>query len=176
MLLTEARSAARTGADGILVPLAEQDRSLWDRAAIDEGTDLATRSLTSPPVGPYQVQAAIAAVHSEANSVEDTDWAQILALYDLLARLAPNPVTMLNRAVALGEVHGPRVALDVVAELERGLLGGHHRLLAVRAHLLEKAGDLAAASETFRQAARLAGSVPEQRFLRLRAARCASSA
>ncbi|WP_158851766.1 RNA polymerase sigma factor [Saccharothrix deserti] len=175
MLLTEARSAARTGPGGILIPLAEQDRSRWDRAAIAEGTDLVTRSLAVHPVGPYQVQAAIAAVHSEATSVEDTDWPQVLALYDVLERLAPNSVTALNRAVALGEVHGPQVALDVVAELERGVLAGNHRLLAVRAHLLERAGDLAAASETFRQAARLAGSVPEQRFLLLRAVRCASA-
>jgi RNA polymerase sigma factor (sigma-70 family) len=175
MLLTEARSAARTGPSGFLIPLAEQDRSLWDRTAIAEGTDLVTTSLAIHPVGPYQVQAAIAAVHSEAASVAETDWPQILALYDVLERLAPNSVTTLNRAVALGEVHGPRAALDVVAELEQGVLAGNHRLLAVRAHLLEQAGDLAAASETFRQAARLAGSVPEQRFLLLRAARCASA-
>ncbi|ONI80183.1 RNA polymerase subunit sigma-24 [Saccharothrix sp. ALI-22-I] len=175
MLLTEARGAARTGPDGILVPLAEQDRSRWDRTAIAEGTDLVTRSLAVHPVGPYQVQAAIAAVHSEAASTEDTDWPQVLALYDVLERLAPNSVTALNRAVALGEVRGPQAALDVVAELERGVLAGNHRLLAVRAHLLERVGDLAAARETFRQAARLAGSVPEQRFLLLRAARCASA-
>jgi RNA polymerase sigma factor (sigma-70 family) len=172
MLLTEARSAARTGSDGILIPLAEQDRSLWDQAAIAEGTDLVTRSLETHPAGPYQVQAAIAAVHSEAASAADIDWPQILALYDVLERLAPNSVTTLNRAVALGEVHGPHAALEVVAGLEQGVLAGNHRLLAVRAHLLEQAGDLAAASETFRQAAHLAGSVPEQRFLLLRAARC----
>jgi RNA polymerase sigma factor (sigma-70 family) len=175
MLLTEARSAARTGSDGILIPLAEQDRSLWDRAAIAEGTDLVTGSLAIHPVGPYQVQAAIAAVHSEATSAADIDWPQILALYDVLEGLAPSSVTALNRAVALGEVHGPQAALEVVAELEQGVLAGNHRLLAVRAHLLEQAGDLAAASETFRQAARLAGSAPEQRFLLLRAARCASA-
>jgi RNA polymerase sigma factor (sigma-70 family) len=174
MLLTEARAAARTGPGGILIPLAEQDRSRCDRAAIAEGTELVTRSLANHPAGPYQVQAAIAAVHSEAASVAETDWRQILALYDVLERLAPNPVTALSRAVALGEVRGPRAALDVIAELEQGPLAGHHRLLAVRAHLLEQAGDLAAASETFHQAARLAGSVPEQRFLRLRALRCTS--
>jgi predicted RNA polymerase sigma factor len=120
------------------------------------------------------VQAAIAAVHSEAASAEDTDWPQVLALYDVLERLAPSAVTALNRAVALGEVHGPLAALDVVDELGRGALAGHHRLLAVRAHLLERAGDLPAASEAFRQAARLAGNVAEQRFLLLRAARCAA--
>ena len=175
MLLTEARGAARTGPDGVLVPLAEQDRSRWDRAAIAEGAELVTRSLATHPVGPYQVQAAIAAVHCEAATAEDTDWPQVLALYDVLERLAPSPVTALNRAVALGEVRGPRAALDVVAELERGVLSGNHRLLAVRAHLLERAGDRTAASEAFRQAARLAGAVPEQRFLLLRAARCASA-
>ncbi|KOX11855.1 RNA polymerase subunit sigma-24 [Saccharothrix sp. NRRL B-16348] len=175
MLLTEARGAARTGPDGDLVPLAEQDRSRWDRAAIAEGADLVTRSLAAHPVGPYQVQAAIAAVHSEAATAEDTDWPQVLALYDVLQRLAPSSVTALNRAVALGEVRGPRAALDVVAELERGVLAGNHRLLAVRAHLLERAGDPDAASETFRQAARLAGNVPEQRFLLRRAARCAAA-
>ncbi|MEU4768594.1 DUF6596 domain-containing protein [Actinosynnema sp. NPDC023794] len=175
MLLTEARGAARTGPDGVLVPLAEQDRSRWDRAAIAEGTELVTRSLAAHPVGPYQVQAAIAAVHSEAAAAEDTDWPQVLALYDVLERLAPSSVTALNRAVALGEVRGPRAALEVVADLERGVLAGNHRLLAVRAHLLERAGDRTGASEAFRQAARLAGNVPEQRFLLLRAARCAAA-
>ncbi|MET0135005.1 MAG: sigma-70 family RNA polymerase sigma factor [Kibdelosporangium sp.] len=173
MLLTEARGATRTGPDGILIPLPEQDRSQWDRAAITEGIELVTHSLANHPVGPYQVQAAIAAVHSEAASAPDTDWPQILALYDVLEQLAPNAITALNRAVALGEVRGPRAALDVVAELEQGILAGNHRLLAVRAHLLEQAGDLAVASETFRQAARLAGNVPERQFLQLRAARCA---
>lgn len=173
MVLTEARGAARTGPDGILVPLAEQDRSRWDRAAIDEGVDLVTRSLAAHPVGPYQVQAAIAAVHSEAASAEDTDWPQVLALYDVLERIAPSAVTALNRAVALGEVHGPHAALDVLADLETGAMAGHHRLFAVRGHLLERAGDRAAACEAFRRAARLAGNVVEQRFLLLRAARCA---
>ncbi|WP_367131840.1 RNA polymerase sigma factor [Saccharothrix sp. HUAS TT1] len=172
MLLTEARGAARTGPDGVLVPLAEQDRSTWDRALIAEGTALITRSLAANPVGPYQVQAAIAAVHSEAASVEETDWPQVLALYDVLERLAPSPVAALNRAVALGEVRGPRAALDVVADLERGAPAGNHRLLAVRAHLLERAGDPDAAREAFRQAADLAGNTAEQRFLRLRAERC----
>ncbi|QFZ23010.1 RNA polymerase sigma factor [Saccharothrix syringae] len=175
MLLTEARGAARTGPDGALVPLAEQDRSRWDRAAIAEGTDLVTRSLAAHPAGPYQVQAAIAAVHAEAASTGDTDWPQVLALYDVLERLAPNPVTALNRAVALGEVRGPRAALEVVDELGRGVLADHHRLHAVRAHLLERAGDRTAAGEAFRRAASLAGSVPEQRFLLSRAARCTSS-
>lgn len=175
MLLTEARAATRTGPDGVLVPLADQDRTGWDRAAIAEGADLVTRSLADSPVGPYQVQAAIAAVHCEAATAKDTDWPQVLALYDVLERIAPSPVAALNRAVAVGEVHGPRAGLDAVAELERGVLAGNHRLVAVRAHLLEQAGDRTAASEAFRQAARLAGNVPEQRFLLLRAARCAST-
>jgi RNA polymerase sigma factor (sigma-70 family) len=171
MLLTEARGAARVGRDGALVPLTEQDRSLWDAAAIAEGTALVTRSLATHPVGPYQVQAAIAAVHGEAASAEETDWPQILALYDVLERLSPGAVTSLNRAVALGEVHGPRAGLAALADLGEGVLARHHRLHAVRAHLLERAGEHAAAATAFREAARLAGSVPERRFLTMRAAR-----
>ncbi|MEJ3746906.1 DUF6596 domain-containing protein [Actinomycetes bacterium KLBMP 9797] len=174
MLLTEARSAARTGPGGVLVPLAEQDRSLWDVAAIAEGTELITRSLATLPVGPYQVQAAIAAVHDEAPSAEDTDWPQVLALYELLEWLAPNPVVTLNRAVALGMVRGPHAALALLRELESGVLARNHRLLAVRAFLLEQDGEQARAAATYREAARLAGSLPEQRFLVQRAARCAA--
>ncbi|WP_329051282.1 RNA polymerase sigma factor [Amycolatopsis sp. NBC_01488] len=174
MLLTEARSAARIGPDGELVPLAEQDRARWDRAAIAEGTDLLTRAMATLPLGPYQVQASIAALHDEAASVEDTDWRQILALYDILERSAPNPVVSLNRAVALGMVRGPQAGLAALRELETGVLAGHHRLLAVRAHLLEQAGERACAATAFQEAARLAGSVPEQRFLLRRAARCAA--
>jgi RNA polymerase sigma factor (sigma-70 family) len=174
MLLTEARSAARTGPDGVLVPLAEQDRSCWDTAAIAEGTDLITRTLATRPLGLYQVQAAIAAIHDEAPSAEATDWRQILALYEILERLQPNPVTTLNRAVALAMVRGPRAGLALLRELESGVLAGHHRLLAVRAHLLDQAGEAAAAALAYREAARLAGSRPEQRFLLRRAARCAS--
>jgi RNA polymerase sigma factor (sigma-70 family) len=173
MLLTEARTPARTGPDGILVPLAEQDRSRWDRAAIAEGTELITRSLATQPVEPYQVQAAIAAVHDEAPSTEATDWPQILALYQLLDRLAPNPVVTLNRAVALAMVRGPDAGLALLRELEAGPLAGNHRLLAVRTHLLERAGDRAGAAATYRDAARLAGSLPEQRFLLHRAVQCA---
>ncbi len=169
MLLTEARGPARTGPGGELVPLAEQDRSRWDRAAITVGTELLTRTMATLPLGPYQVQAAIAALHDEAASAEDTDWRQILALYDILERLAPNPVTSLNRAVALGMVRGPHAGLDAVRELETGMLAGHHRLLAVRAHLLEQAGEPAAAATAFQEAARLAGNLPEQRFLLRRA-------
>ena len=174
MLLTEARSEARTGAGGVLVPLTEQDRSRWDTAAIAEGTELITRALATRPLGPYQVQAAIAALHDEAPSAEATDWPQILALYEILERLAPNPVTTLNRAVAVGMVRGPRAGLALLRELEPGVLAGNHRLLAVRAHLLERAGEAAAAAGAYREAARLAGSRPEQRFLVQRAARCTS--
>ncbi|MEU4834883.1 sigma-70 family RNA polymerase sigma factor [Streptosporangium sp. NPDC023615] len=173
MLLTEARAAARTGPDGVLVPLAEQDRSRWDAAAVAEGTELVARTLATGPIGPYQVQAAIAAVHDEAPSAEDTDWRQILGLYEILERLEPNPVTTLNRAVALAMVRGPRAGLALLDGLESGALAGHHRLLAVRAHLLDRDGRAAEAAEAYREAARLAGSRPERRFLLGRAARCA---
>ena len=171
MLLTEARGPARTGPQGDLVPLAEQDRTRWDRTAIAEGTALITHALATAPVGPYQVQAAIAAVHAEAASTDDTDWPQVLALYELLERLAPGPAVTLNRAVALGMVHGPRAGLDLLDELADGPLAGHHRLLAVRAHLLERAGEPEAAAHAWREAARLAGSLPERRFLVRQAAR-----
>ncbi|HWO58830.1 MAG TPA: DUF6596 domain-containing protein [Umezawaea sp.] len=169
MLLTEARGRARTGPDGVLIPLAEQDRSLWDRSAIAEATALLDHSLATFPLGPYQVQAAIAALHDEAASVETTDWPQVLALYDLLERLAPNPVVSLNRAVALGMVHGPEAGLEAVRDLDTGVLAGYHRLLAVRAHLLDQSGDRSAAAACFQEAARLAGSHPERRFLLARA-------
>jgi RNA polymerase sigma factor (sigma-70 family) len=170
MLLTEARGPARTGPAGDLVPLEEQDRTRWDRSAIAEGTALITRSLAEHPVGPYQVQAAIAAVHAEAASVAATDWTQILALYDLLERLAPGPAVTLNRAVALGEARGPQAGLDQLRELDGGPLAGSHRLLAVRAHLLQRAGERDAAARLWREAARLAGNSPERRFLLRRAA------
>ncbi|MCS7477329.1 RNA polymerase sigma factor [Umezawaea endophytica] len=175
MLLTEARGRARTGPEGVLVPLAEQDRSLWDRAAIAEATAMLDHSLATFPLGPYQVQAAIAALHDEAASVEATDWPQVLALYDLLERLAPNPVVSLNRAVALGVVHGPEAGLAAVRELGAGVLAGNHRLLAVEAHLLDQAGDRSAAARRFQEAARLAGSHPERRFLLSRAAEVLSN-
>jgi predicted RNA polymerase sigma factor len=165
MLLTEARGPARVGPDGDLVPLAAQDRARWDRSAIAEGSALVTHALSTAPVGPYQVQAAIAAVHAEAPSADDTDWPQILGLYELLERLAPGPVVTLNRAVALGMVRGPAAGLALLDELAAGPLAGHHRLLAVRAHLLERAGAPRAAARAWREAARLAGSLPEQRFL-----------
>lgn len=170
MLLTDARRPARVGASGALVPLDAQDRSLWDRAAIAEGVSLISSALGSGAVGPYQLQAAIAAVHAEARSASETDWAQILALYDVLVRVAPsNPMVALNRAVAVGMVSGPRAGLAAVSELEESL-AGHHRLHAVRAHLLAEAGDDAAAREAFLAAASRTASLPERRYLEARAA------
>jgi predicted RNA polymerase sigma factor len=172
MLLTDARRPARTLPDGSLVPLASQDRSRWDAAAIAEGVALVTATLARAPIGPYQLQAAIAAVHDEATRAEDTDWPQILVLYELLERLAPSPVVTLNHAVALAMVRGPRAGLDLLATLDDdGRLAGHHRLDAVRAHLLELAGDPAGAREHYRAAARRTTSLPEQRYLEDRAGR-----
>ena len=172
MLLTEARHAARTGPDGSLIPLAEQDRSLWRDDLIREGTELIAATLPRARLGPYQLQAAIAAVHAEAASPGETDWPQVLALYELLERVAPNPMATLNRAVALAMVHGPHAGLDLLATLDGDeRLAGHHRLTSVRAHLLELAGDTAAAREAFKLAAKQTTSVPEQRHLERRAAR-----
>jgi RNA polymerase sigma factor (sigma-70 family) len=171
MLLTDARRPARTGPDGGLIPLAEQDRSRWDRALIDEGIELVTRALASSPLGPYQLQAAIAAVHAEARHAEDTDWPQILALYELLERISPNPMVTLNHAVAIGMVRGPRPALELIETLDGDArMDGHHRVDAVRAHLLEMAGDRAAALASYRTAARRTISLPERRYLEARAA------
>jgi RNA polymerase sigma factor (sigma-70 family) len=175
MLLTEARRPARTRADGALVPLVEQDRSLWDRAAIAEGVELISRTLATAPLGPYQLQAAIAAVHDEAPRAEDTDWPQILALYELLGASAANPVVALNHAVAVAMVHGPRAGLDLLAGLDDDArIAGHHRLAAVRGHLLEMAGDADAACAAYRLAARRTTSLPERRYLDGRAARLAA--
>src|SRR5690606_25612363 len=146
MLLTDARRPARTRPDGSLVPLAEQDRSKWDRQRIAEGVALITETLPRGPVGPYQLQAAIAAVHDEAQDVDSTDWPQILALYDLLEKVAPSPAVTLNRAVAVAKVHGPAAGLDLLAALESDQrMANHHRLLATRAHLLAESGDRAGA-------------------------------
>jgi predicted RNA polymerase sigma factor len=174
MLLTDARRPARTRPDGALVPLAEQDRGRWDQHAIQEGVALISDTLAWAPIGPYQLQAAIAAIHDEAARAEDTDWPQILALYQLLERVAPNPMVTLNRAVALAMVQGPRAGLDLLATLaadER--LAKHYRLDGVRAHLLELAGDYAGAISSYRIAARRTTSLPEQRYLEIRAARLA---
>ncbi|MDA3643996.1 sigma-70 family RNA polymerase sigma factor [Saccharopolyspora indica] len=171
MLLCESRRHARTGPDDELIPLAEQDRGEWDQALIAEGVELITGTLTRAPLGPYQIQAAIAAVHAEAARAEDTDWQQVLALYELLEKLAPNPVATLSRAVAAAMVHGPDAGLALLEPLSAdGRLAEHHRLHAVRAHLLEMAGDLAAARASYLLAARLTTSLPEQRYLRRRAA------
>jgi RNA polymerase sigma factor (sigma-70 family) len=176
MLLTDARRAARSEADGSLVPLDEQDRGRWDRAAIAEGLALVTRTLGAGPVGPYQVQAAIAALHDEAASAGATDWPQILALYEVLEQVAPGPVVRLSRAVALARVHGPAAGLALLGTLDGdGRMAQSHRLDAVRAHLLEQAGDLVAARECYLRAARSTSSTPEQRYLAVRAARLAGS-
>ncbi|NYI07580.1 RNA polymerase sigma factor [Allostreptomyces psammosilenae] len=171
MLLTDARRPARTAPDGALVPLAEQDRSRWNGDAIAEGVALVTDALARHPLGPYQLQAAIAAVHDEAPSAESTDWPQILALYDVLARVAPGPMVTLNRAVALAMVHGPRAGLAVLEPLSGDArMADHHRLHAVRAHLLQLAGEREAAREAYRRAADGTLSLPEERYLRARAA------
>ncbi len=176
MLLTDARRPARTGRDGILIPLAEQDRRRWDTAAIAEGVALITHTLAQAPIGPFQLQAAIAAVHSEAARTADTDWPQILVLYTMLHALAPSPMTALNRIVALAMVEGPEAGLAALDELAHDpVLARHHRAAAVRAHLLELTGDRAGAQEHYRRAARLTLSRPEQRYLESRAAQLPAS-
>ncbi|NUK10163.1 sigma-70 family RNA polymerase sigma factor [Streptomyces lunaelactis] len=170
MLLTDARSAARTGPHGELIPLDEQDRGRWDPQAITEGSALVEEALSQGPAGAYQLQAAIAALHDEAARADDTDWPQILALYDILVRRAPEPMAELGRAVAVAMVHGPEAGLAEVAKLE-DRLAGHHRLDAVRAHLLEQAGDTEGARAAYRLAAQRTLSVPETRYLQMRAAR-----
>ena len=176
MLLTDARRPARTGHDGALIPLAAQDRSRWDSAAISEGVALITETLAHAALGPYQVQAAIAAVHDEAPTASATDWDEILGLYDLLERLEPGPMVTLNRIVALAQVDGPVVALAQLESVADGAgLAGHYRVDVVRAHLLEQAGDRDAAREAFRTAARRTLSTPEQRYLEQQALRLAES-
>jgi RNA polymerase sigma factor (sigma-70 family) len=169
MLLTDARRAARTDTSGELVPLAEQDRSAWDAEAIAEGVDLVSSALRSGPLGAYQLQAAIAAVHAEAPSAEETDWQEILALYGLLERIAPSPTVALNRAVAVGMARGPEAGLAALGSVSG--LDEHHRLEAVRGHLLEMAGEVEAARSAYRLAAQRTTSLPERRYLEGRAAR-----
>jgi RNA polymerase sigma factor (sigma-70 family) len=172
MLLTDARRLARTGAQGELIPLAQQDRALWDRQQIAEGVALLSATLPKGTVGPYQLQAAIAAVHDEAARPDDTDWPQILALYDLLQRMSDNPMVMLNHAIATAMVHGPCKGLDLLAALDSDArLANHHRLDAVRAHLLEMAGDHKAAITHYRIAAGRTASIPERNYLMTQAAR-----
>jgi RNA polymerase sigma factor (sigma-70 family) len=175
MILTDARRPARSGPDGELIPLAEQDRSLWDRAAIAEGVALISETLATKPIGPYQLQAAIAAIHDEAPTAEATDWPQILALYGALDSITDNPMVELNHAIAVAMVDGPRAALERLDALEAdGRLEGHHRLDAVYAHVLEMAGERQAALERYRRAAALTANVPEQRYLAMRAERLAA--
>jgi RNA polymerase sigma factor (sigma-70 family) len=172
MLLTEARRLARTGLDGNLVPLAEQDRSRWNAESIAEGVGLITETLSRARLGPYQLQAAIAAVHDEARRAEDTDWRQIVALYELLTSLSPNPMVTLNQAVAVAMLDGAKAGLVLLAALDHDeRMAGNHRLDAVRAHLLEMAGDRVTALASYRAAARATTSLPERRYLEARAAR-----
>src|SRR6202042_2239645 len=170
MLLTDARRTARTGPAGELIPLNEQDRSLWDQHAIQEGIALLTGALAKGTIGSYTLQAAIAAVHDEAPRTEDTDWPQILALYDLLKRMSDNPMVLLNHAVAAAMVHGPSAGLDLLHALDDDShLARHHRLDAVRAHLLELSGDPAAAIAHYRKAAAKTASIPERNYLLMQA-------
>jgi RNA polymerase sigma factor (sigma-70 family) len=172
MLLTDARRPARTGPDGGLIPMAEQDRSLWHAGSIAEGVALITEALPRGATGPYQLQAAIAAVHDEAPSAEATDWPQIMALYELLMRISDNPMVALNHTVAVAMARGPRAGLDLLARLEADeRVAGDHRLHAVRAHLLEMAGDREAARDAYQAAAQRTTSLPQQRYLHARAAR-----
>jgi RNA polymerase sigma factor (sigma-70 family) len=177
MLLTDARRAARTGPDEELIPLDKQDRTLWDRAEIREGAGLLTAALSKGSVGPYQLQAAIAAVHDEAARAEDTDWPQILALYELLKRVSPGPMVTLNHAIATAMVHGPARGLQLLATLDSdGRLAEHHRLDAVRAHLLEMLGDYESAGRHYGIAAGRTASIPERNYLMAQAARLAEGA
>lgn len=170
-LLHEARRPARLR-DGDPVPLDEQDRSLWNPALIAEGTALADAAMARGPLGPFQLQAAVAALHCGAASAADTDWLQILALYDLLVRCDPSPMVPVSRAVAVARVHGPAVGLRALDEAARSpALARSHRVEVVRAHLLEELGDVTSARTAYRNAARATRSEPERRHLLARAAR-----
>jgi RNA polymerase sigma factor (sigma-70 family) len=174
MLLVHARHQARTSPDGSLIPMAEQDRSRWDRGLIAEGTALLTAALPRGPTGPYQLQAAIAAVHDEAASAGATDWPQIAALYGVLLRLDDNPVVALNHAVAVSMITGPRAGLELIRQLEADpRINADRRFHAVRAHLLEMAGDHAAALDAYRAAARAATNLQQQRYLNQQISRLA---
>ncbi len=172
MLLTDARRGARTGPAGELIPLDKQDRTLWDQKAIAEGVALVTATLSKGSVGPYQLQAAIAAVHDEAVRPADTDWPQIVALYSVLKRMSDNPMVALNHAIAVAMVNGPSAGLELLTALDGDeRLSGHYRLDAVRAHLLERAGDRDAAIAHYRAAAKRTTSIPERNYLMTQAAR-----
>jgi predicted RNA polymerase sigma factor len=174
MLLTDARRAARTGPAGELIPLDEQDRTRWDQVLIAEGVALVSDALSRGSIGPYQLQAAVAALHDEAPRAEDTDWPQILALYGLLERMSDNPMVSLSRAIAVAMVHGPLVGLEQVDSLANDpRIAGHYRLDAVRAHLHEMSGERAKAIEHYRAAAERTASVPERNYLLEKAARLA---
>ena len=171
MLLTDARRAARTGPDGELIPLEEQDRALWNRQAIAEGIALVSDTLSKGSIGSYQLQAAIAALHDEAPRHEDTDWPQILALYGLLKRMSDNPMVTLNHAIAAAMVHGPARGLDLLRTLDADeRLAGHYRLDAVRGHLFDRLGDAESALAHYRAAADKTTSVPERNYLLTKAA------
>jgi RNA polymerase sigma factor (sigma-70 family) len=177
MLLTDARRAARMGSDEELIPLTRQDRALWDQKEICEGIALLTAALSKGSIGAYQLQAAIAAVHDEAVRAEDTDWPQILALYELLKRMSDNPMVMLNHAIAVAMVHGPSKGLELLRALDVDTrLARHHRLDAVRAHLLEMIGDHETAMTHYRIAAERTTSIPERNYLMTQAARLSESA
>ncbi|HSZ16706.1 MAG TPA: sigma-70 family RNA polymerase sigma factor [Terracidiphilus sp.] len=174
MLLTDARRAARTGPNEELIPLDKQDRSLWDRSEISEGVELLTAALSKGNVGLYQLQAAVAAVHDEASRAQDTDWPQILALYELLKRVSPGPMVTLNHAIAAAMVHGPAKGLELLKPLDTDTrLADHYRLDAVRGHLLEMLGDHERAIHHYRIAAGRTTSLPEQNYLMTQAARLA---
>lgn len=176
MLLTEARRPARITPAGDLIPLADQDRNLWDHAAIREGVALVTDALRRGSLGAYQLQAAIAAVHDEAARAEDTDWPQVLALHQTLDRISPNPMATINRAVAVAMVHGPQAGLELLRSVEQDArVAKHHLLFAVRGHLLEMSGDDLGAAQAFEMAARLTASTPERRFLLGRAGRAGTT-
>ena len=176
MLLTHARRLARTGADEELIPLDKQNRTLWDRAEISEGIELLTGALAKGAVGLYQLQAAIAAVHDEAARAADTDWRQILALYELLKRVSPGPMVTLNHAIAAAMVQGPAKGVELLRALDSdSRLAGHYRLDAVRAHFLEMLGDYENAIKHYRIAAARTTSIPERNYLMTQAARLAES-
>ena len=175
MLLTDARRLARTSAEGELISLVHQDRELWDKHQIAEGIALLSDTLSKGAAGPYQLQAAIAAVHDEATRSEDTDWPQILALYDLLKRMSANPMIALNHAIAAAMVHGAREGLELLDALDSDpRLADHHRLDAVRAHLLELAGERDTAIRHYRAAAAKTANLPERNYLMMQAARLSS--
>jgi predicted RNA polymerase sigma factor len=175
MLLTDSRRGARTGTHGELIPLAEQNRALWDRVAITEGLRLTTSTLAQGLCGPYQLQAAIAVLHAKAIRAEETEWGRVLALYDMFERMAPNPMVTLNRAIATAMVHGPAAGLELADTLD-GQLVGNHRLDAVRGHLHEMAGDVDAAIASYTTAAGRTTSTPERDYLTIRAARLRTAA